>query len=91
MTELNTTLHPQSQTFIDILDSVRAGVNNGQLKNDQDVINYITELGYDPEHYAEANREYKRLEEKGINPREVGLGELAFKTATKFISDTAEA
>ena len=91
MDQLNTTLGARSQTFIDMKDTIKAGMNDGTFKNDQDVSNFIIDTGYNPEDYLEANKEYNRLIAKGENPRDVSIPELLFKTTTKFVSDTAEA
>ena len=91
MDQLNTTLGARSQTFIDMRDAIDKGMNSGELKNDQDVSNFIIDTGYNPDDYLEANAEYNRLIAKGENPREVGVPELLFKTTTKFVSDTAVA
>lgn len=89
MEQLNTTLGARSQTFIDMKDAIKVGMDSGVFKNDQDVINFIVDTGYEPDDYLEANEEYNRLVAKGENPRDVGLGELAVKLTTKGLSDAA--
>jgi len=89
--QLNTTLGARSQTFIDMKDAIKESMDNGIFKNEQDVINFIIDTGYEPDDYLEANKEYNRLVAKGENPRDVSIPELLFKTTTKFVSDTAEA
>jgi hypothetical protein len=87
--QLNKTLGARSQTFIDMKDAIKAGMNDGTFKNDQDVSNFIIDAGYEPDDYLEANKEYNRLVAKGENPRDVSIPELLFKTTTKGISDAA--
>ena len=89
MDQLNTTLGARSQTFIDMKDTIKAGMNDGTFKNDQDVSNFIIDAGYDPEDYLEANKEYNRLIAKGKNPKDVSIPELILKTTTKGVSDAA--
>jgi len=89
MAELNTTLGVRSQTFIDLKDAINTGLDKGELRTREDIYNFIMQVGYEPEDYIETNEKYKKIVEEGGNPRDVGLGELVFKSATKSISDTA--
>ena len=61
MEQLNTTLGARSQTFIDMKDAIKVGMDSGVFKNNQDVINFIVDTGYEPDDYLEANKEYNRL------------------------------
>ncbi len=87
MSELKTSLSPTSQSFIDINDTIRKGIDDNIFKTDEDIMSFINDNGYEVEDYIQANKEYKKLVAEGNDPKDVSIPEALGKVVVKGAVD----
>jgi hypothetical protein len=87
MSELKTSLSPTSQSFIDINDTIRKGIDDNIFKTDEDIMSFINDNGYEVEDYIQANKEYKKLIAEGKDPKDVSIPEALGKVVVKGAVD----
>tara|TARA_R100001443_G_scaffold37790_1_gene51391 strand:- start:88 stop:4596 length:4509 start_codon:yes stop_codon:yes gene_type:complete len=87
MSNLKTSLSPTSQTFIEMSDAINEGYDKGILKNPEDADAFIIDMGFEPDDYLSAVKEYKKLKADGRDPKKVGLAEGIGKAVVKGTID----
>ena len=87
MSNLKTSLSPTSQTFIEMSDAINEGYDKGILKNPEDADAFIIDMGFEPDDYLAAVKEYKKLKADGRDPKKVGLAEGIGKAVVKGTID----
>ena len=87
MSNLKTSLSPTSQTFIEMSDAINEGYDKGILKNPEDADAFIIDMGFEPDDYLAAVKEYKKLKADDRDPKKVGLAEGIGKAVVKGTID----
>ena len=87
MSNLKTSLSPTSQTFIEMSDAINEGYDKGILKNPEDADPFIIDMGFEPDDYLAAVKEYKKLKADDRDPKKVGLAEGIGKAVVKGTID----